>query len=94
MWVFLGLSAHALKLWQGPKTDESDLKRIENRHGDGIRALIGQMPTNSGAKALSRLPDINRLRIEVEERVYAPFHGSELEWVPVPIPWSIWGEIR
>lgn len=57
---------------QRPDANLSDFKRVEDVHGDGIGALIGEVPTNPATEALESLAHVDRFAVVIVEGVDAP----------------------
>ena len=62
---------------QRPDANLRDFKRIENVHGNRIRALIRQMTTDSAAKSFKSLADVNRLAVVVVKGIDTPLAPSD-----------------
>src|SRR5215831_18362030 len=69
---FRVLAVAPLKFRQRPHLDLTHLERIKDAHCYCIGSLVGEVTTNSSAKLLVTLPNVDWFAIEVIERVDAP----------------------
>jgi hypothetical protein len=55
----------------------ADLKRVEDVHCYGVRALVGEVTANPAAKSFISLADVNGFAVVVIECIYAPLDRAD-----------------
>ena len=71
--LFHGYRGHV----EWPHANFSNLKGVEDVHGNSVGALVVEMASDSAAQALVRLADVNWFAVVVEEGVDAPLLAAD-----------------
>ena len=71
---------------EGPDANFCHLKWVEDVHGNGVRALVGKVPTYPCAETLEGLTDVDRLAIVIVKRIDAVLGTPDALTISVRLP--------